>query len=126
MKEIQFIGPTMAYEHIAFQVFKHINYHIAVITPNFHLLSRANKEVIFNVKAINNHDLDKITDRIIQLNNGSRISFVAQTQGDNCFRGHNYDIAFVIHDPLPHEMKLTLIPCLTSNPNSILYTVYDS
>ena len=125
MKEIQFIGPTMAYEHASFQVFKNVNYHIGFISPKFMMLDRARQEIVFNIKAISSHVIERLTERVIQLSNGSRITFITQAQGDNSFRGYELDLVFMMFEPIPHEMKIALIPCLIKNPDSILYTVYD-
>jgi len=125
MKEISFIGPEMAMEHAAFQAFKHINYNIGIIAPQFDMLSRARRDLEFNVKSIDSNCISKITERTISLANGSNIYCMSKSQGSKSFRGMSYNIIMVMFEPLEHEMKLELIPALACNQGSILYTVYD-
>jgi len=125
MKEITFIGPEMAMEHAAFQAFKHINYNIGIMTPTFQMADKARRELEFNVKAIDSNSICKLTERTITLLNGSNIYFMSKAQGSNGFRGYSFDLMFVMSEPLEYEMKLEMIPCLSCNLDSILYTVLD-
>ena len=124
MKEIEFIGPEMAMEHAAFQMFKHVNMKIGVIVPKFHMLNNVRRDLDLNLNSIDSRSICKKTESRYSLQNGSDIMFMSATQADP-WRGHQFSIFFMMYEPLPHEKKLSLIPALTCNPNSILYTVYD-
>jgi hypothetical protein len=123
MKEITFIGPEMALEHAAFQVFKHVNFQIGIMLPKYDMLVQASREVGKNVNAIGKTSISKQTNDVIELHNGSKIIFCTQTQ--KAIKGYMFDMFFAILEPLSHEMKLELIPLMCGNPDNILYTVYD-
>ena len=125
MKEIEFIGPTMALEHASFQMFKNVGYQIGIITPNLQLHNQVKQELLFNLKAIDSHSLDRIIETQIILSNGSKAIFSSKRQLDNSYRGYAFNMIFAMYEPIPYEIKLNIIPCLITDPNSILYTVYD-
>ena len=115
----------MAMDHASFLIFKHVDYHIAMIAPEFEMLSRARKELQFNIKVIDRHAIDRLTESRIELSNGSSITLISRARGDNGWRGYKFNIVFSLFEPIPYELKLSLIPCLVMDPDSILYTVFD-
>jgi hypothetical protein len=125
MIEGEFFGLDLAIDHSSFQIFKHINYHIGIIAPKFKMLDRVRRELEFNIKAIDKNSIDALAEKMILLNNGSRITLMTTDQGDREFRGYEFNMAFVLFEPLAYELKLVLIPALAADPNSKLYTVYD-
>ena len=124
MKEIEFIGLEMSMEHAAFQAFKHTNFKIGVIAPKFQMLQNARESLNLNVRSIDSGSICKLTETRFSLQNGSDIFLMTTTQNEP-WRGMKFDMVFVLFEPLPHRMKLSLIPTLACNPNGILYTVYD-
>jgi len=125
MKQIEFFGLTMALEHASFQLFKNTNFHIGIITPTFDLLAQIHKELVLNVKAINSNEITKLTEKNIYLSNGSTAYQFTQTQSNNIIKDYSFNMIFSMFQPLNYEWKMSVIPSLTMNLNSILYTVYD-
>ena len=125
MKEIEFIGPTMAMEHASFQMFKHVGYQIGIITPKMQMLAPIRRELLFNLKAIDSHSLDVSNESRIVLSNGSQAIFATKYQSKTMLRGCRFNMLFSLYEPLDYETKLDLIPCLATNPNNVLYTVHD-
>ena len=123
MNEITFIGPEMALEHAAFQIFKHINYNIGIMLPRYNMLVDVSHEAGKNVKAIGDNCISRQTRDVIELHNGSKIIFCTQKQ--KSIRGIRFDMFFTMYEPISHQMRLDLIPSLCGNPNNILYTVLD-
>ena len=119
MKKVNYIHIQMMLDHIALQVFRKVNYKIAIITPNADMATQIHRNLVVTIKSIDSSIFSRLTDRnILMINNSQIITYSAHQQ--NIFRGIQFNSVFLtcnISQPLLMEM----IPAVSGDMNSIIY-----